>query len=285
MREYYQITELRSNVYRIYSAEQVFMELFVGTEKALLLDTGYALGDLKAVVKKITTLPLYIVNTHGHLDHTCGNCQFDEAVYIHPKDMMICRLHNSTEFRTIGVENGRHSIDYKTGSEINILPEEFDEEAYIHSGCGQLIPVEEGYVFDLGGITLDVIELPGHTAGGIGLLYREEKILYAGDSMNQSLWLFAPDALKLADYRKTLEKAKTLDFSKLVMSHNHVIADKSILDDFLDCALHIDFEHGIPFESPLVAGNPAKICVRPGYKLSESDKPGFASIVIGKSHL
>ena len=57
--------------------------MIVGKEKAMLIDTGHGYGNLKQVVKSITDKPLYIVNTHGHLDHTSGNAQFEEKyIYI-----------------------------------------------------------------------------------------------------------------------------------------------------------------------------------------------------------
>ncbi|MBM7655541.1 hypothetical protein [Neobacillus cucumis] len=43
--EYYHVKQLKENVYRITSDEAVFCDLFVGTEKALLLDTGYGFGE------------------------------------------------------------------------------------------------------------------------------------------------------------------------------------------------------------------------------------------------
>ena len=48
----------------------------------MLIDTGYGYGNLKQVVKSITDKPLYIVNTHGHVDHTSGNAQFErKSIY------------------------------------------------------------------------------------------------------------------------------------------------------------------------------------------------------------
>ncbi len=70
MNTYYTVTKLDASRYRIYSKEQVFSDLLVGKDRALLFDTGYGYGNLKKVVKDITTLPLYIINSHGHMDHT-----------------------------------------------------------------------------------------------------------------------------------------------------------------------------------------------------------------------
>ena len=41
-----------------------------------------------------------------------------------------------------------------------------------------LLPVKEGDIFDLGGVTLEVYHIPGHTPGGICLLERENRILF-----------------------------------------------------------------------------------------------------------
>ncbi len=285
MSAYYKVTEIRPHVYRMFSGEQVHMDLFVGERAALLFDTGYGYGNLKETVRKITDLPLTVVNSHGHLDHACGNYQFTEEIYIHPDDMELCRGSNARDNRLRSIEHAKHTADYATGEEHNILPEGFDEEAYAAGGCGNLVPVTGGHVFDLGGITLRVVELPGHTKGSIGLLYEEERMLYAGDALNGFLWLFLPESLDLATYTATIKKAQGIGFDWLVMSHNPVIAKKAVLDDFLDCATHVDYEHGIPYEGP-IPGISAKVCMRPGYRgMEDMAKPGFASIVISEEHL
>lgn len=285
MSEFYSVTKCMPNVYRIHSAEQVHMDLLVGEKAALLFDTGYGLGNLREVVKNITTLPLYVVDSHGHADHTCGNFQFEEDIYIHPDDMELCRAHNSEEQRKRNVEHARHTLDFATGLESNILPDDFDEEEYIKQGCGRLVPVTEGHVFDLGGITLQVVELPGHTRGSIGLFCKEKGLLYAGDAINGSLWLFLPESLNLSAYIETVKKAQQIGFDQLVMAHEAQLADRSILDVFLDCAAHLDFEKGIPYSTTLVPDCSARMCIRQGFEEKDRGKPGFASIVIGEEHL
>ena len=46
--------------------------LIEGDDKAILLDTGFGYGDLKAFVDTLTTLPYEVILTHGHPDHAGG---------------------------------------------------------------------------------------------------------------------------------------------------------------------------------------------------------------------
>lgn len=123
--EFYQVQELVPNVYRITSEEDVYMELFVGEKAALLLDTGYGYGNLRKTIRKITDKPLYIVNSHGHADHVCGNFQFDEDIYIHAKDIELCKEHTSREQRLHVLEIAKNTLDYMTNETYNILPLDF----------------------------------------------------------------------------------------------------------------------------------------------------------------
>ena len=93
----YRLREVQEGVYRIGNSS-VFMELLVGQHHALLFDTGYGFDDLHGLIRRITDLPLYVVNSHGHVDHACGNWQFDE-VFIHPEDVRLCMEHNGPEMR------------------------------------------------------------------------------------------------------------------------------------------------------------------------------------------
>lgn len=280
----YQLTQLTADAWRVYSPLGVFMDLLVGSEKALLFDTGYGFGDLKGTIRKITDLPLYVVNSHGHVDHSCGNFQFEGPVYIHPDDMALCREHNSRLRRVLAVDYARHCPD-GTGSEQDYLTENFDVENYLSQKEGSLVPVTEGFVFDLGGIHLRVIELPGHTKGSIGLLYEECGILYAGDAMNRHLWLFLPEALKLSDYRATLGKAIALQPDQLVLSHQAGFTDPDMLKIYLEMTERIDYENGVPYFAPLVPGATARCCCREGYTMDDMEKDGFASIVINRDHM
>lgn len=206
MSNYYQVAQIEKGRYRIFDPLGVFTDLFVGRERALLWDTSYGFRDLRAVVKSLTDLPLYVVNSHGHIDHACGNYQFDEPIYIHPADIPVLRDQHGAYRKKLAVEMARNAVDPLSGKPVNVISQDFDVQAYLERPVGELREVREGVVFDLGGMHLEVIEVPGHTPGSIGLLCREEKVFYAGDSMNDDLWLFLKEACPLSVYKETLKR-------------------------------------------------------------------------------
>ena len=263
----YNVRELEPGLYRIGNSA-VFMDLIVGSHHALLFDTGYGYGDLKAVVRSITDKPLYVVNSHGHVDHACGNQAFGGA-YIHPLDMELCREHNGPQMR-------RAELD------VAEVPPDFDLDAHLRLGTGELKPVGEGDTFNLGGVTLQVIHLPGHTAGSIGLWCPEKKLLYVGDAMNCFVWLFLPEARELVTYIRTLHKAAGLPFTHMLQSHEPDPVPKRKLWDYLDLAEHLNFEAGTVVPAPFGVASEVRICTRGGIHYDDRSHPGFAAIMIGR---
>jgi len=282
MGNYYQFIPLKENVYRITSPEFVFCDLLIGTEKAMLIDTGYGYGDLKGAIREITDKPLVIVNTHGHVDHTCGNFQFEEPVYISEKDMDLCKRHNSVAQRQKSIMLAEHSRDYVTGEEYNALPEDFSKSNYIDNGStGNIVPCTEGMVFDLGGITIEVYETPGHTQGGLSFHYKEENWLYTGDEVNGFCWLFDDDSTDRKTHIKTLEKILAINPERIYIGHMPVPVNTEDVKRFIEAAEKADFTKGIPFTTPILGeGIEARICPLDGCTMEDMGKPGFASIVI-----
>lgn len=277
-KELYNVIKVKDGIYHIGSTEGVFMDLFVGSRQALLWDTGYGFGDLRHTVEALTDKPLIVVNSHGHLDHACGNFQFSDCpVYMHSKDKKSYEYFNSESARRDNVERVKNTKD--------TLPSDFDEEHYIHAPIKPVCTIKEDEQFDLGGITLTVKEVPGHTAGSIGLIYEEERWFYAGDAMNPFVWLFLPDALSLSVYLKSLEKAKTFNCNKLCISHHPEPLDYTILDRFICCAKELDYASGIPFENTLFPQYKARICPLKGADQTLIGQPACPAIVISEDHL
>ena len=266
----YRVKSIGPGLYRIENSA-VFMDLIVGSHHALLFDTGYGYGDLRSLIRTITDLPLYVVNSHGHVDHACGNAQFGGA-FIHPADVSLCLEHNGPQMR-------------KAELEVAVVPPDFDLDAHLALGPGELTPVGEGDTFDLGGVTLEVVHLPGHTAGSIGLWCPERELLYVGDAMNCFVWLFLPESQSLDTYTSSLRKAEALPFTHMVQSHEPDPVPRDKLADYLDLAEHLDYEQGTPVPAPLGYEIETRICTRNGIHYDDREHPGFAAIMVSRNRI
>lgn len=231
---YYTVNKIYPWLYSIFDPRQVFCYLIVGEKSALLYDTAYGVGCLDEAIRAVCDLPYEVVLSHGHIDHVNGASQFDE-VWIHPGDVELCLRHSSEEFRRNIAEN------------CNVPG--FDEEKYISAGVGNLKTLAEGKIFDLGGLTVEVISMEGHTLGSIGLLIHEHKILLDSDAANYHIWMFLEESLDMNVYIAMLKRMKELDFDTFFVGHSDQERPKSDFDKYIAVAENIDVEKSVPYEA------------------------------------
>ena len=240
---YYSVTELKPNVYHIADPVGAFMTVVVGEKKALLLDTGYGAGHLDKAVAQITDLPLIVVNSHGHVDHVSGNRFFDQ-IYLHPADLQLYQNHTARErkLRFVSMQNVRPEL----------FPADFSRDEYVSDNESEIIPVNEGDVFDLGGVKLTVVHVPGHTAGGIALLDDRDRLLLSGDAISPHVWIFFEESNSIDTYIQSLKNLLKLgdQYDEIVASHVPVLLQKDMIDRLIHCAENIDPEVSVPFDPP-----------------------------------
>ena len=76
--------EIENGIYEIDEFDCVSVFVIVGEKRALVVDTGTGIGDLKWIIEeKITDKPYDVVLTHNHGDHTGGAGFFDEIGRAH----------------------------------------------------------------------------------------------------------------------------------------------------------------------------------------------------------
>ncbi|MEI3580641.1 MAG: MBL fold metallo-hydrolase [Acutalibacteraceae bacterium] len=78
--DWFEVYRIQPDLYAIYEPghfQEVISYLITGSEKALLVDTGLGMGNIRKVVEELTSLPVIVMNTHTHFDHIGGNALFD----------------------------------------------------------------------------------------------------------------------------------------------------------------------------------------------------------------
>ena len=138
-----------------------YMYLLEGEEKALLIDTGWGTGNVKALVSRLTSKPVLVVNSHFHPDHAGGNGEFEE-VYV-------SRNYKADE---------SHVLNNKLcPMDINALP---------HPDYKKIL-IGEGYVFDLGGRSIEVMEAENaHCGSSLFFLDRSHRMVFTGDEFESA---------------------------------------------------------------------------------------------------
>lgn len=161
------IIKINDTTWRI---ENGFVRMFLlaGDERALLIDTGATCPEAKQLAESLTDKPVMLINTHGDGDHLSGNGAFAEFM-MHPADHANCRV-----------------------------GERFPES--------RLLPVNDGDILDLGGRILEMIAIPGHTAGSIAILDAAARTLYAGDSVQDGHVFMFGAHRRPAEFAASLEK-------------------------------------------------------------------------------
>jgi len=205
MASYYQPLYIGDDIYHIYEPGGTYTSLIMGTKKAMLIDTGYGYGNLRKAVRSLTALPLVVVNTHGHFDHTGGNYQF-ENIYMHPCEYDIYRQY----MRTVRpVTTGRFAKqDREIGT--HVLPDDFDPDKFMASDWRFAYPLENGQIFDLGGRYVKTFILPGHTMHHAVFFDSQSRILFGGDDVSNNAWLQFDFSAPLHEYALHLQHLKEM---------------------------------------------------------------------------
>jgi glyoxylase-like metal-dependent hydrolase (beta-lactamase superfamily II) len=240
LKKTYRVKKLMDGVYGITSSG-VACYLIIGKEKACVIDTAYGFADLKAMVREITDLPLIVFNSHGHIDHTGGNFYFDTPVCIHEKDVEVYKKHNEPSFHRY-MEKSLKTLNRIVFWRILVPkhPEDTDE-GRMNFSSWQF--VKDGDRFDLGELTAEVIEIPGHTQGSIAIYFPEKKLLITSDGANAATWLYLPESTDLSEYINSLHKLEKYDFNSILTGHSVKLFNRGDLENWIKVAEQPGLNH------------------------------------------
>jgi glyoxylase-like metal-dependent hydrolase (beta-lactamase superfamily II) len=172
-----------------------------GDDKALMIDSGMNTPGAREDAAALTDKPLELMNTHADRDHISGNAAF-EKFYMSPAE--------EENYRAAG-------------------------------GSGEIIPVKDGDVIDLGNRPLEIIEIPGHTPGSIAILDINNRILISGDSVQDGAIFMFGKYRNIVDYISSMKKLDTYTdrFDKIFPSHGTLPVDKELIGKLTEAAMDI----------------------------------------------
>ena len=128
------------------------------TKNAVIIDPGGDAAKILAAVSREGLLVEAIINTHGHADHVLANVKLQEAtgapIWIHSADADM-------------LGSGSRNLSAFLGGA---------------TSCGKADRLlTDGEVLPIGDFSLTVLHTPGHTPGGISLLF--DKTVFVGDTL------------------------------------------------------------------------------------------------------
>jgi quinoprotein relay system zinc metallohydrolase 1 len=181
----------------------------VAEQGVIVIDTGTSkrYGEaLRAAIGKVTDKPiLKVILTHHHPDHAFGNQAFS--------DVPIAALKETTRLLTEQGEGMAENMyrlvgDWMRGTEV-LLPTE---------------TVEAGSV-EIGGRSLQLLALRGHTGADLAILDRQTGVLFAGDILFYQRALTTPNTPGLDVWLADLEQLQALPWKQIVPGHGPLTTD------------------------------------------------------------
>lgn len=223
--DWFQVVEAAKGVYAFiepYQFQEAVSYLILGTQRALLFDTGTGMVPLRPLVEALTPLPVTVINSHTHYDHVGGNWEFDRILAV---DSPYTRA-NTAGFPQDALATEVAADAFCKGAPVGLDTAAFRTRAWKATGS-----VKDGDAIDLGGRRIEVLQVPGHTPDAIALLDRANGLLWTGDSWYEgTLWLYVPET-DLDAYERAMARLAALapGVTQLLPAHNTASADPARL--------------------------------------------------------
>ncbi|MCO5182344.1 MAG: MBL fold metallo-hydrolase [Anaerolineae bacterium] len=190
----------------------------------VLIDTLFYPDESRAIrdflQDKLGHRVRYVINTHYHADHTTGTCLFPQATVI---SHALCRDYLD--------DIGRSGLEQ--------MKQQYSEFADIEIVLPNLIIYDGTLDINIGGKTLRMMQLPGHSADVIGVFVDNNSTLFASDTMMPVPTVFDGN---FDDMIASMKKLLDYEPETIVQGHGEVILRGEIERAIQD---NIDYLHTI----------------------------------------
>lgn len=225
MSGYYQTQKITATTTVIGDVTGTQMYLVEGSRRAMLIDSGSGLPGLPALVRSLTDKPVSVLLTHGHCDHASGAGWFD-TVYLNRADWVLTEKHTTLMLRKPFVRF------WTSAALVSAIP----DASWCPPRSDGFLPLEDGQLFELGGVTLEAVAVPGHTQGMTCVLNREERSILYGDACHTQEFLWLPESSSVEEYLENLDRLRSLRelYDTAYLSHHIIRAPRGLLEGVAD---------------------------------------------------
>jgi glyoxylase-like metal-dependent hydrolase (beta-lactamase superfamily II) len=183
-----------------------------GRTRDLLIDTGLGVSELRPYVEDVFGRAVTALITHAHFDHSGSFHEFDER-WMHAAEALematglgwgaLCR-----DQMTADVVAAIEGTGYRLPEILlDAWPREnFDARAYRVPTAAPTLQLADGHLIDLGNRHLEVLHLPGHSAGSIGLWEACTGTLFSGDTIYDGPLIDGLPDNRRAEYGRSLRR-------------------------------------------------------------------------------
>ncbi len=197
-----------------------------GRDADLLVDSGLGVASLRDAARDLFERPLLAVATHAHMDHVGGLHEFEHRLIHQEEADSLRRGRDSFPLVTDGysaeARTALAAVGYDiSGGLLTAAPHPgFDPRSHSLKGAEPTRILSEGDVVDLGDRAFEVLHLPGHSPGSIGLWEAATGALFSGDAIYDGPLLDDLPGSDVAAYRRTMQRLLTLPVQVVHAGHD-----------------------------------------------------------------
>jgi len=197
-----------------------------GRERDLLVDTGMGVGRLTAEIQDLLDKPVTAVATHGHGDHMGGHHEFADCC-AHPLEAPLLEAPElaSLDPHTFwgpaaiaSLEKAGYLMDEPYL--VTALPPGVALEGFRQKPAKVSRLIDEGDVVSTGDRRFEVLHLPGHSPGSIGLWEQATGTLFSGDALYDGPLLDELPESDIPAYVRTIERLLALPVTVVHAGHD-----------------------------------------------------------------
>ena len=183
-----------------------------GRDRDLVIDTGMGVASLVDEMQDLLDKPVTAIATHGHDDHIGSHHEFDD-VLAHPAEAHLLNKPPLDTLEPVAAWGQaevdilrRQGYDFTDTLFVTALPAGCRLDTFRQQPAKVTRLIDEGDIVNIGDRQFEVLHLPGHSPGSIGLWEAQTGTLFSGDAMYDGPLLGEMSDSDIGDYCRTMER-------------------------------------------------------------------------------